>query len=103
MIDNPLPCDIGAFVTIQETIMRLRAIGLISTLTLGLLGAPLPGEAQQAGKVHRISYLTSTSEARSFWKALHELGYVEGQNIVIVRRLAQGGIRPSWVLNEAFK
>jgi len=37
MIDNLFPYDIGAFVTIQETIMRLRTIGLISTLAIGLL------------------------------------------------------------------
>ncbi len=42
-IDNPFLCDIGAFVTKQETIMGLRAIRLISTLFLGLLAAPLPG------------------------------------------------------------
>ena len=36
MVDYSFPCDIGAFVTIQETIMRLRTIGLISTLVLGL-------------------------------------------------------------------
>ncbi len=53
MIDNLFPCDIGAFVTIQEAIMRLRTIGLISTLALGLLAAPLPPEAQKAGKVNR--------------------------------------------------
>jgi len=53
VIDNSFPCDIGVFVTIQETIMRLRTIGLISTLALGLLAAPLPAEAQQAGKVYR--------------------------------------------------
>ncbi len=35
--------------------MRLRTIGLISTLTLGLLAGPLPAEAQQAGKVYRIA------------------------------------------------
>ena len=36
MIDNPFPCDIGPLVTIQEAIMRLRTIGLIGTLVLGL-------------------------------------------------------------------
>ncbi len=42
MIDSPFPCDIGAFVTIQEVIMRLRTIGLIGTIALGLLAGPLP-------------------------------------------------------------
>ncbi len=55
-IDNPFPCDIGAFVPIQEAIMKLRTIGLIVILTLGLLGAPLPGEAQKAGKVYRLVF-----------------------------------------------
>ncbi len=53
MIDKLFPCDIGAFVTTQEAIMRLRTIGLISTLVLGLLAGPLPPEAQKAGKVYR--------------------------------------------------
>ncbi len=56
-IDSLFPCDIGAFVTIQEAIMRLRSIGLISTLALGLLAVSLPAEAHQAVKVYRIGYL----------------------------------------------
>ena len=53
MVDNLFPCDIGAFVTIQEAILMLRTFGFISTLVLGLLAGPLPAEAQQAGKVYR--------------------------------------------------
>ena len=34
MINNHFPCDIGALVTLQEAIMKLRTIGLISTLAL---------------------------------------------------------------------
>ncbi len=34
--------------------MKIRTIGLISTLALGLLAAPLPAEAQQTGKVYSI-------------------------------------------------
>ncbi len=41
----------------EEVIMKLRTIGLISTLALGLFVGPLPTEAQQAGKVYRIGYL----------------------------------------------
>ncbi len=47
MIDNSFPYDIGAFVTIQEAIMRLRTVRPISTLVFGLLAGPLPAEAQQ--------------------------------------------------------
>ncbi len=40
----------------EEATMRLRTIGLISVLALGLLAAPLTVEAQQKGKVYRIGY-----------------------------------------------
>ena len=43
---------------IQEVLMRLRTIGLIVLLVLGLLAAPLTADAQQAGKVYRIGYLS---------------------------------------------
>ncbi len=96
MVDYLFPCDIGALVTIQETIMRLRTIALISTLVLGLLAAPLPAKAQQAGKVYRIGYLAPVSASpfyprtKAFREGLRELGYVEGQNIVIEYRAAEG-------------
>ena len=77
--------------------MRLRTIGLISTLAFGLLTLPLPTEAQQAGKVYRIGYLTFVSRACTasttcieVRQKLHELGYVEGQNLVIEYRSAEG-------------
>ena len=75
--------------------MRLRAIGLISTLVLGLLAAPLPAEAQKAGKVYRIGYLRSGSGPPTaspgymgLRQGLRELGYVEGQNLVLEYRSA---------------
>ncbi len=76
--------------------MRLRTIGLISVLTFGLLAASLPAEAQQAGKVYRIGYLRFRSSPpteahhNAFRQKLHELGYVEGQNLVIEYRSAKG-------------
>ncbi len=60
--------------------MRLRTIGLISTLALGLLAAPLPAEAQQAGKVPRIGYLAAAPlsaipyRIEAFRQGLHDLG-----------------------------
>jgi putative ABC transport system substrate-binding protein len=56
----------------------------------------LPAEAQQAKKVPRIGYLTSADPARestrseAIRRALREMGYVEGQNIAIEYRYAQG-------------
>ncbi len=55
--------------------MRLRTIGLIGILVLGLLAGPLPTEAQKAGKVYRIGYLTPTNIFLAFRQGLRELGY----------------------------
>src|SRR5919109_952168 len=55
-----------------------------------------PVEAQQPKKVPRIGYLSvlspSSDSARieAFRQGLHELGYVEGQNMSIETRYAQG-------------
>jgi len=77
--------------------MRLRTIGLISTLVLGLLAGPLPAEAQQAGNIYRIGFLdfrlrSTTTDPRfiALRQGLQELGYVEGQNLVIEYRSAKG-------------
>ncbi len=66
--------------------------GCIVMLTLSMLVASLVAEAQQATKVHRIGLLhpfsppppsESDSRAEAFRQGLHDLGYVEGQNLVI--------------------
>ncbi len=81
--------------------MKLRTIGLISTLVLGLLAGPLAAEAQQAGKVYRIGFLrTGSGPLTTFLvyiglrQGLRELGYVEGQNYVIEYRSI--GSRREW-------
>jgi putative ABC transport system substrate-binding protein len=61
-------------------------------LGAGILAAPLPVEAQQAGKVWRIG-LISVAYLRIedvFFKHLNELGYVEGRNLVVERRYSEG-------------
>ncbi len=74
--------------------MRLRTIGLISTLVLGLLAGPLPAEAQQAGKVPRVGFLSYNSRSaesnrvEAFRQGIRDRGYVEEQNIVIEYRYA---------------
>jgi len=58
----------------------------------GLLAAPLAAEAQQAGTVYRIGYLSigSPSPLRQvFEEALRERGWVTGKNVVIAYRYAE--------------
>ncbi len=87
--------------------MKLKTIGLISTLVLGLLAAPLPAEAQQAGKVYRIGYLSGLGSPATdpspipFRQGLRELGYVEGQNLVIEYRYKEKAGRPGRLLQVA--
>ena len=60
-----------------------------------LLALSLPAQAQQPGKVSRIGYLSSRSASirtEPFRQGLRELGYVEGKNIVIEYRDAEGKI-----------
>jgi len=77
--------------------MRLKTLGLIVTLALGILAGTLTAEtrAQQPARVHQIGYLISGSPA--FWAnrvealriGLRDLGYVEGKNIAIAFRSAE--------------
>ena len=68
----------------------------LATLTGSLLAAPLAAEGQPAGKGHRIGFLGNSTAALEaslvgpFREGLRELGYVEGQNIVIEYRWAEG-------------
>jgi putative ABC transport system substrate-binding protein len=62
-------------------------IWLAVILALGLLAAPDAAEAQPAGKVPRIGVLGERSPGdpllEAFRQGLRELGYTEGQNILI--------------------
>jgi len=76
----------------------LQSFGVCSPITsvvaVLFLVAPLAAEAQPAGRVHRIGFLRNSTAALEahlvgpFREGLRELGYVEGQNIVIEYRPA---------------
>src|SRR5213594_4015985 len=67
------------------------------TLLSGAAAAwPLAARAQQVGKVYRIGFLGNSTAALEanlvgpFREGLRDLGYVEGQNILIEYRWAEG-------------
>jgi putative ABC transport system substrate-binding protein len=84
--------------------MKGPRVTVAVALALGLLAVPLTGEAQP-GKVARIGFLTLLSAPSgpppaplfaevattlAFQEGLRRLGYLEGQNLVIERRYADG-------------
>jgi len=69
----------------REAIIVLMALGAV----------PLAAEAQQAAKIARIGYLSPNLAAtphlrEAFRQGLRDLGYVEGRNLVIEYRDAEG-------------
>ena len=75
----------------------MRLIGL-AILAFALILAPLAAEGQQAGRVYRLGVLTpgvrpapSVAVVTTVVPlSLREMGYVEGQNLVIQQRFAEG-------------
>jgi putative ABC transport system substrate-binding protein len=67
-----------------------RRIFLV-TFAGGILGVLLAAAAQQAGKVYRLGILTA-GPPLAFEQELRKLGYIENQNIVIVRRYSGGSL-----------
>src|SRR2546428_11673183 len=74
----------------------MRLIGLAVVLAFSPILAPLAVEGQQAGKVPRIGYLnpgSATTQHRileAFKQSLRDQGYIEGQNVAIESRFAEG-------------
>jgi putative ABC transport system substrate-binding protein len=75
-----------------------RRVFLMS-LSGSLLAAPLAAEAQQKSQPPRIGYLGTSSPSlepelvKAFQAGLREHGYIEGQNIVVEYRWAEGDYR----------
>src|SRR5437879_13682783 len=77
---------------------RRRGILLIASLTLAALGDHLPGQAQPVRRTPRVGIIwiaTSPTVAQfqgTFVEALRQLGHVDGQNIRVEARYADGNV-----------
>jgi putative ABC transport system substrate-binding protein len=76
------------------TCSRTRHSSVLVLTLLVPLASPLAAEAQQAGKVYRVGYLSAGSPGSSprldaaFREGLRDRGLVEGQNVIIEYRWA---------------
>jgi putative tryptophan/tyrosine transport system substrate-binding protein len=73
----------------------INGIARIAVLALSILAAPLASEAQPGAKIARIGYLSPHMAANphlheAFRQGLRDLGYIEGRNLVIEYRDAEG-------------
>ena len=74
--------------------MRQKTARVIAALALGVVLAPVAAAAQQPAKVPRIGYLRAEKppavDIAAFQLGLRERGYVDGENIIIEYRWAEG-------------
>ncbi len=82
----------------RKFVGKLIIIGFALYATLFALG--IPADAQQSGKIPRIGVLVSATPStaarrvEAFQRGLRELGYLEGKNIVLEYRYAEGKLEP---------
>jgi len=73
---------------------RCSRKALVTGIILALGASLAPAEAQQAARIPRVGFLSPVGRSSPvfgiFRQGLAELGYVEGQNIVIEPRFAEG-------------
>src|SRR5574341_1145638 len=85
----------GRSCLLGEVHMSRSKAGLIVTLALALLAAPLAAAPQQTPKIAKIGLLVPSSPAatahlvEAFRQGLREFGYVEGKNFVLEPRYGE--------------
>ena len=81
----------------------MRRREFITLLGGAVLAWPIVARAQQAARLYRVGWLFAAVPlkdmggpdpvdpvSRAFVQGLHDLGYIEGQNLVLERRSAEG-------------
>ena len=84
-------------VNLKSAIRNLKSAILLGALLLALC---LPAEAQQAKKVPRIGYVSGSGDPSNpggpfvdaFRQGLRDRGYIEGKNILVEHRYAEGNM-----------
>ena len=77
----------------EKDVMRKIIVLALSAVFVAL---SVPVEAHQAGKVFRIGFLDSSSASgmavlfEAFWQEMHKLGWIQGKNIAVEYRFAEG-------------
>ena len=80
--------------------MTASRVVLMVTLGLALLAAPLAAEAQKSEKKARVGILgigpapspqelAQSVSTNQFWQSMRQLGWVDGQNMVVERRFGE--------------
>jgi putative ABC transport system substrate-binding protein len=73
----------------------MAVLRLVLMVMVVLMAAPMAGEAQAPSKIPRVGYLepgraAGTPFFEAFRQGLRDLGWVEGQNVVLAVRAAEG-------------
>jgi putative ABC transport system substrate-binding protein len=85
--------DCGLWISDRRRHRRTLRKLLLPILSLVILGTPLAANAQQAAKIPRIGYLSPAPDTpllEAFRQGLRDLGWVEGRNVAIEVRSAEG-------------
>jgi hypothetical protein len=80
--------------------MMITGVALVAALAVSFLATPLAAEAQKSDKIARVGILgigqspspqelAKSVSANPFWLSMRQLGWVDGQNMVVERRFGE--------------
>ena len=91
-------CNFKTCTELSRSIQNLKSVGFFALLIM-LVGYVGMAEAQQAKKVPRIGYVSGSGDTsnpgpyvEAFRQGLRDRGYIEGENILVEHRYAEGNM-----------